>query len=181
MKLNVLPAIPWIPVFFQIDLKDTTVTIRDGTTPTPNSITIRIGEGNLTFTERVTREYLLDSGRLDDIRNGDEVPVELAFDAVWDFITGTTGTGGVPSLHDALKRQGAAAVWVSTDTDPCTPYAVDVVLDHVPNCTSQDKEDTVFDDFRYEQIDHDLRAGTFAVSGQCNVTEAVSTRTPQST
>jgi hypothetical protein len=181
MKINVLPCQPWVPVFFQLDLKDTEISIRDGTTPTANSITIRIGEGNLTYTERVTREYLLDAGRLDEVRNGDEVPVELAFDAVWDYITGTTGTGGVPSIEDALKQEGAAATWISSDADVCRPYAVDVVLNHTPNCSAQDAEETVFSDFRYEQIDHDLRAGTFAISGQCNVTEAVSTRTPQST
>lgn len=181
MKINVLPCQPWIPVFFQLDLKDVTITIRDGTTPTANEINVRIGEGNLTFSEKKTRDYLLDKGLLDEVRNADEEPVDVAFDAVWDYITGTTGTGGVPSIEDALKQVGAASTWISVDADLCRPYAVDVVIDHAPNCTSQDSEETVLGDFRYEEIAHDLRAGTFAITGRCNVTEATSTRTPQST
>lgn len=173
-------AKPWMPVFVQIDLKDTEISIQDGTTPTPNKLVIRIGEGNLTYTERINRDYILDAGRLDEVRNGDEVPVELRFDLIWDFITAVTSSG-VPSPEDALKQRGEASAWVSTDADPCRPYAVAIILDNTPNCVTVDKEVITFTDFRHEQIDHDLRAATLAVNGQCNITEASAVRSPQPT
>ena len=35
----------------KIDLKDCTIYFKDGTTPTPNELELKIGSGNLTFTE----------------------------------------------------------------------------------------------------------------------------------
>ena len=33
-----------------------------------------------------------------------------------------------PTIEDVLKRTGPAAAWVSTDSDACRPFAVDVVI-----------------------------------------------------
>jgi len=49
-----------------------------------------------------------------------------------------------------------------------------------PDCTSDDAETLTFSEFRYEQIDHDLRAGTLSMSGKCNITQPTSTRVAQS-
>ena len=161
----------------QIDFKLAVVKIKDGDTP-QNEITIKVGAGNLTFTERVNREYTLDRGVLDEIRNGDEAPLEVRFDSIWEYITGPAGSGAVPTPVDAVKKIGAAAAWVSSDTDPCRPYSVDIEITYTPDCTPADEEVITLPDFRYEQIDYDLSAGTFSFSGKCNVTEATSVRTP---
>lgn len=176
MKLKPLLGVIWSPVFLQIDLKDTTIKIKDGGA---NEIEIKVGEGNLTYTESRNMEYTLDKGILDEVREGDEIPVDLSFDFVWEFIKGTVGTGGVPSVEDALKNIGAAASWVSTDADACRPYAVDVELFHKPDCSGEDLEIITFNDFRYEELAHDLREGTIACSGRCNVTQATVARGAQ--
>ncbi len=173
------------PAYAQIDLKNTTLIIRDGATPTPNEIELKIGEGNLTWTERKEMNYVPDRGILDVVNQGDEQPVEVSFDLVWEFITTDTGGGPPPTPIDALKRINGASAWVSVDSDVCQPYAVQIEVKHVPKCAGQavnlsdDIEITIIDLFRYEQVDFDLRAGTFAVSGRANVTEAVSTRFAQ--
>lgn len=168
----------WVPVFAQIDLKKATVRIKDGSS---NSITVKIGEGNLTYTEKKTMEYTLDRGLLDEVREGDEVPIDVKLDAVWEYISGTSGSAGIASIEDALKRRGAAAAWVSTDADACRPYAVDIEIEYLPTpSTCGDKEVITLSDYRYEQLDHDLRAGTISTSGKCNVNEATAVRSAQS-
>lgn len=171
------------PVFLQIDLKQTLLKVKDGTTPTANEITVKIGEGNLTYSENRTIEYTLDRGLLDEVRLGDETPMDVTFDLLWEFITGNTDSAGVPpTVEDALKQQNNASTWVSTDADQCRPYAVDIVIEHVPDCGNafgQEQEFITLPDFRYETLDHDLRAGTIAVSGRCNAQTATIVRSLQ--
>jgi hypothetical protein len=158
-----------------IDIKLATLYIRDGDTPT-NEIEVKIGEGNFNYTETVNRDYILDRGRLDFVRNGDEVPLDVSFDFVWEYITGGGNTGDAPSIEDALKRRGNASAWVSTTEDQCQPYSVDLVLLYTPDCNTGDQELLVFPDFRYNTLAHDLRNSSVACAGQCNVTEATITR-----
>lgn len=159
-----------------IDLKDARIYIRDGSTPTPNYIEVKIGTGNLTYSEKRNMEYLLDRGRLDLVRQGDEVPLDVSFDATWEYIRGGLGSGDFPSIHDALKKQGNASDWESSSSDPCEPYAVDIVVHYIPNCATGDHEVIIFPDFRWESLDQDLRAATISAVGKCNSTEAIATR-----
>lgn len=180
--LNWVPADARNPVFVQIDLKDVTFKIRDGTAVTPLELTIKIGEGNLTYTEAVEREYTPDRGLLDEVRDGDEQPLEVTFDFVWEFIRGGLNTGDPPTVEDALKNRGNAAAWISSDSDTCRPFAVDIVIEYVPDCgvgALGDQETFIFPDFRYDSLEHDIRAGTVSVTGRCNVTEATVTRVVQ--
>lgn len=179
MKLHGLMAKSWEPVFLQIDLKDATLRIKDGTTPTPNSIEVKIGEGNLTYNESRNMEYTLDRGRLDEVREGDEVPIDVTLDFVWDFLKSSSLTGAIATIEDFFKKQGPAAAFVSTDADTCRPFAVDIEIDHRPDCPTQDKEIITLPDFRYETLAHDLRAGTVAVTGRCNATVASIVRSAQ--
>ena len=172
MKINKLKGYTSCPSFFQIDLKDVTLKIVDGAA---NEIEIKIGEVNFTWTEARNIDYTLDRGNLDEVRLDDDIPVNVSFDFIWEFIS---GTGIIPTIEDALKKRGPAAAWVSTDADGCRPYAVDLVLINAPNCgaSSNPVETITIQDFRWESLDHDLRAGTISCSGQANVTEADSVR-----
>ncbi len=169
--------------FIVIDLKDVTLKLRDGTTPIANEIEIKIGEGNLTYSESRNIEYILDRGRLDEVREGDEVPMDIAFEFVWEFIKGDASSGGAPpSIEDAFKNRGNAAAWISTDADACRPFALDIILENVPNCgvgASADQEIITLPDFRHESLDHDLRAGQISVTGRCNAVEASVVRSAQ--
>ena len=164
----------------QIDLKNATIKFQEGSSGTPNYIEVKIGEGNISWTEFKEREYTLDKGSLDEVRNADEKPVEVSIDFVWEYITGGSGTGATATPVDALKKTGPAASWVSSDSDTCRPYAIDIFLVNEPDCTG-DKETITLSDFRYEQLAYDLRNGTISCTGKCNVTEATTVREAQST
>lgn len=156
-----------------VDLKHATIKIKDGGS---EEVTVKIGEGNLTFTERKNIDYMMDRGVLDTVREGDEVPMDVSFTVRWDYVqaTGSPATvGNTVTVESALK--GTASGWVSTDADPCTPYAVDIEVTLDPNCNSLDAMVYTFTDFRYEEFQNDIKAATISVSGKCNAKSAVKT------
>lgn len=157
-----------------IDLKNTTITLQDGTGGTPNSVTARVGSGQLKYTETQTREYIKDRGLLYQVRNGDEEPVDVSLEFLWEFLL--SDTGNPPSIEDALYKRGEAASWVTTDTDPCAPYCLDWVIVNAPPCAGVKTEHITLGQFRYEKLDHDAKAGQVSVSGKCNLTKATITR-----
>lgn len=156
------------------NLKNAVLKIKDGT-GTPLTMTVKIGDGNLTFSEKVGREYQMNRGNLDTVRNGDDVPMDVSFDFRWEYIKSDTGDGA--SVRDALTKTGEASAWVSSDTvDTCAPYAVDLEFTFTPICAGDKTEVFLFPDFRYEDISYDAKAGTVSVSGKCNVTAPTITR-----
>jgi hypothetical protein len=180
----------WINVYALYDLKNAIIKIEDGTEPTANSITVKIGEGTVSWTETVARRYIKNRGVLDDVRNEDEEPLEVNFSFMLEYYMGTvsTGTGtsattGVPSVMDALKQINAAAAWVSSDSDTCRPYAVNIVITYTPTpSTCGDIETITIPDFRYESVPFDLNSPeAIVVTGKANVTEPIIVRTPQTT
>lgn len=166
-----------------IDLKKCTITIEDGTSGTPQSIEVVIGEGNLTYSEKRNIQYIKNKGALDTTREGDEEPVDVKMDFRWEYLTGSTSTGSYPSVEEAFKGTGAAKDWVSSDSDdPCAPYAVNVVVEYDPTTNApagcdEDKETITLQDFRWESLEHDIKQAQVSVTGKCNITEATIVRT----
>jgi hypothetical protein len=145
-------------------------------------IEVKLGDGNLTYSETKNREYISNRGRIDEVRDGDEAPVDVSLTAQWQFITGHSSDpgGGHPTIEDVLKNTGLAADWESSDTeDPCRPYSVDLEIFYEPICDTVQGESIMLRYFRYEKLDHDARAGTIATTGKCNVLEAEATRFDQ--
>lgn len=140
----------------------------------PHELEIHVGEGNLTYSEKVTRQYTKNRGVLDTVRDGDEEPVDVKLDIMWEFLKASSGE--TPTPEDCLKKRGGAAAWTSSSDDACEPYAVDVEIAYIPDCGSEEPEFILLEDFRYESIDHDLKAGSLSVSGKCNKVEATVTR-----
>ena len=137
-------------------------------------ITVKIGEGDLTWTE--SREMIYDRDRdlLDTVREGQEQPVSVDLNFTFEYVT--TQSGQLITPVDALKRTGQATEWVSSSSDLCEPYAVDIyVIQDVPCGTDQD-QDFRFVDFRWESLDYSVQDATIAVSGQCNVSSITTTR-----
>lgn len=148
---------PQVPVLAQIDLKFATLTVKDGGTGA--GVELKIGEGNLTFSESRTVEYTLDRGLLDEVREGDQVPVEVSFDLIWDTMKGGD-----------IKKIITGVGFTSTDTDACRPYACDIEVVYTPSPSGCGTSSTVtLPDFRWEKCDSDLRAGTLSFTGKCNV------------
>jgi hypothetical protein len=134
-------------------------------------IEIRIGDGDLSWTESREILYDLDRDILDDVRLGPEQPIEV--NAAFVFEWASTGTGEPISPIDAIKRINEAAEWVSSDSDQCRPYAVDIVADHIVPCgTNQDQRFT-FEDFRWESLEYSIQDAAITLSGRCNRTDAL--------
>ncbi len=135
------------------------------------TLEIKIGEGNLTYNEQRTIEYKLDRGSLDTVRQGNDIPMDVSLDFVWEFLT-AMDDAELPTIEDAFKKRGRAANWTTSSNDACEPYAVDIEIEHVPPCGSEQREIITLPDFRHESFNHNLRDATVAVSGKCNATEA---------
>ena len=153
---------------------DTVPAVADVITFLPQRLEVKIGEGNLTFTEAKEYEYLLDRGNLDTVKEGDEQPVEVSLEFVYEYIKTSSGEDITPV--DAIKQIGEAAGWISSDSDQCTPYAVDMLAKHCVPCGTDEDEDVLLQDFRWESLDYDYQAATISVSGKCNVSDATVTR-----
>jgi hypothetical protein len=141
----------------------------------PQRLTVKIGDGDLTWTEAREMIYDLDRDLLDTVRQGEEQPVEIDLNFIFDFVTTETGQAITPV--DALKRINEASAWVSSATDLCEPYAVDIFVVHCLPCGTDQDEELLFSDFRYESLEYSVRDASIAVSGRCNITDVQSTRT----
>ena len=140
-------------------------------------IDIKIGDGNVTYTESKNYEYDTDRGVLDTVREGDEAPMDVNLDFVYEYIT--TGTDAITTPMDAIKQKGGASDWYNSSADPCEPYAVDVEVVFTPPCGGGEIETTLFPDFRADSKEVDLGEASVSVSGRCNAVEPVVTRAAQ--
>jgi hypothetical protein len=140
----------------------------------PQRLEVKIGEGNLTYSEKKEYEYLRDRGDLDTVKEGDEQPVEVSLEFVYEFIRSSSGGDITPV--DAIKQIGGASAWISSDADQCTPYAIDMRAKHCVPCGTDEDEDVLLQDFRWESLDYDLGSATIAVAGKCNISSATVTR-----
>jgi len=141
----------------------------DVVTFAPQQIEIKVGDGNITYTENRTYEYMLDRGDLDTVREGDQVPLDVRLECTYEHIT--TGTSETVSPVDALKGIGGAAEWVTSSSDPCEPYAIDIEVEHDPPCGVIQTEITLFPDFRADSKEVNFKDATISLTGKCNVIE----------
>jgi hypothetical protein len=147
-----------------VQIRDATIIVKDGGS---RSAQIKIGEGDLTFSEKKTIEYMPDRGILDEVREGDDVPLEVSVQGMWTYIQGTTQ--GAEAVREILWGLNGA---VSTSTDTCQPYSCDIEITLQPPCTGFTKT-IKFPEFRAENVDFGVRGSTFSFSGKCNTTRAI--------
>ncbi len=140
-----------------------------------NGIYVKVGEGNLSYSEKRNLIYVRDRGFLDTIKIGDDEPLDVSLDFTWEFLR-SAGVGFPPSVEEALRNTGQAASWVTTSADTCEPYAVNIVMLDIPPCGT-DAENLTLPEFRWTSLDHDMRAGKISVKGTCNVLLAEITHT----
>jgi hypothetical protein len=140
-----------------------------------NSITVKIGEGNLTYSEKRPVEFTRDRGLLDTVREADDEPMDVQLDFTWDWISSESGEL-TPTVEEALKGTGPASAWVNASTDPCRPRSVNIAILNAPACSSVGDEVIELLEFYYEELNHDMRAGQVSITGRCNRTEALVSR-----
>lgn len=158
-----------MPVF---DLKNCSVKFKDDGS---EELTAKVYEGNFSFTEKRNVVYIKDRGLLSTVRLGDQEPLEVKIDLIWEFISASTGSG-TPTPIEAIKGIGEASGWASTSDDPCEPYCCDIELINTPPCEGFDIETIILPMFRWEQIDQNTKEGQLSVTGKCNVVAVTATR-----
>jgi len=143
----------------------------------PNQIELVMGEGDLTYNEKKNREYKLNKGKIYTVRNGDETPVEVSFSCYWENLKSSVTDGEPISFEEALKQEGQAANWVTSDQDdPCAPFSVDIVVIKNPPCADKENEVTYLKKFRWEELNHSAKNGTIECKGNCNIKTAENQR-----
>ena len=140
----------------------------------PQRIEVAIGDGDMTWTEQRELIYDLDRDQLDTVRLGEDQPLEVELAFTFEYVTTESGQAITPV--DALKRINEASEWVSSSSDLCEPYAVDLYVVHCVPCGTDQDQDFLFQDFRYESLEYSIQDASIAVSGRCNVTDVTTTR-----
>lgn len=142
---------------------------------TNNYLQVKIGEGNLTYSEKRPVVFTRDRGLLDTVREDDDDPMDVTLDFTWEFLASASGAT-VPSVEEALRNEGPANDWINGSSDPCTPFAVNIAIVNDVTCGGDNDEIIEILEFYYEEMAHDLRAGTVSITGRANKTQATKVR-----
>lgn len=147
-----------------MDLKKAKIYFLDGAT-SPTKLEVHVDEGNLTYTRRRNIEYRKDRGLLDHVREGDEEPMDVSLEARFNAVK--SQTGNPITLTEFLEQEGAGSSLVTTG-GPCEPYSIDIHVEIDQDCGTTSDEIVKFEEFRFEEIGGDFRAGTLSITGKCN-------------
>lgn len=140
----------------------------------PQQLSIKIGDGDLKYTENPTYQYFNDRGILDTVRLGEDTPMDVDLNFVFEHVT--TGTSETIAPMDALKQTGGASEWVSSATDKCEPYSVDLIVEQDPPCGTNQKDIFTFPDFRADKREASFKDANIAITGRCMAVEPIVTR-----
>ncbi len=138
-----------------------------------NALEVKIGEGTLTYNEKRNMEYVHNRRRVEFVRTGDDEPMDISFDFIWEFLSSLGGSDPI-TIEEAIKGSANAvtAGWVTSGADPCEPYCVDIRITYTPPCPGVEKEIITLKEYRWEGLNHDLKAGTVASTGKCKISTA---------
>lgn len=144
--------------------------VKTSLTTGARTLTLKVYEGTLSYTEHKNRAYVKDRGKLSTVRDVDEEPIDVKIDVTWEFITASVGNN--PTPEDVLKNRGEAAAWVTTSADACEPFCTDMEVEYNVNCGGEKREFITFQSFRHETLEHNFKEGNVSVTGKCNVVAA---------
>lgn len=151
-------------------------TISDGAVITylPQRILMKVGDNDFEWNEPNEPIFDLDRDVLDGVRSGPEVPMELNYASVLNFLVASSGQPVTP--YEALHRTGGAADWHTTSIDPCEPYCIDVFILDIPPCGSELAEVMYFRRFYPTNKRGSIRDAVLEIVGKCNATKPEVTR-----
>lgn len=131
------------------NIRDGSLVIKDGTSPTPKSATIACS-GNLKWTETRTLIEVKCRGEIDHRREGDDVGFDVSFDTTWFQLVSITKNSGDPvSAYEIVSNPGA----FFTSTEPgayCLDFEFTVVD---PDTVAGNDEKIVFPDVFIEKVE----------------------------
>ena len=144
------------------DVRNAVLTISGGT---GTAVEVRLGDGDISWTENTPRIYGMNQGEIYDVRYGDDAPCEISFGFIWEELYASSTE---VTVYEALQIPTG---W-NTSTDLCSPPAIDLILTF-PQCpvgtgaaTNPGQEVITFSDFRPETLGPGLRDGQISVTGK---------------
>ncbi len=151
------------------NMRDGLIIIRDGS-PSPKTLTIPIDEGNFKFSVSKPTVVIMNRGKINSRKTGDEVPTPISFGVKFEQWYFDNADNGV-SIYDALNKTGGADDWVSTDE--CGPFSVDIEFRSKNPCNPAQYEVLLFRKFHADKVDfsENNEANTLEVSGTALVPE----------
>jgi hypothetical protein len=121
------------------NMRDSTITFYDGTLPTAQSLVLVLEEGDFKFSTTRNVINILDRGVLSHQRPGNEEVVTGSLTIKFvEFIKQSALTTPVP--YEVVTHTGAAASWVTTNTDSGDVYNFDMKLDIVDPVSANGNE-----------------------------------------
>ena len=132
------------------NLRHGTLIIRDGT-GTPNTLTIPIMDGDLSFNVKRPQFIVKNRGQIDHRRSGDQEAMDVRFSFKFEQWSYSSGAATGISVVDALSKTGGAASWLSVDPN-CGPFAVDLLFRIADPCNANSYEQLIFPNFSAEDI-----------------------------
>jgi hypothetical protein len=138
----------------------------------PHALEIKIGEGTLTYNEKRNMEYTRNRRVIAFVRTGDDEPMDVSFNFIWEFLRSTSGEA--ITVEEALKGmpRAVSAGWTTAGGDVCEPYTVHIRITYTPPCPDVDTEIITLKEYRWEGGNHDLKAGTVDSTGKCKISQA---------
>lgn len=176
----------------KVDIKNHVIILR---TRDENSddvqLVLRMGQSSLQWGEPLSPRYELDRGLLDDVRHGDEQPVDLTIEGKFTFgvsrgaenktiheIIRGKDRGNNQNTHGKVTMVGIMEPWLVANG--CPPYAISVEVHNNPNIlcpnSSAYGEAHLFRYFRCENPQVNFDTGMVNLSGKCNVTQPIERR-----
>ena len=107
--------------------RDGVIKLRDGTTPTPISLTVDYEEGNFSFEQtKSDRTIIRDRGTIKSVRRGDDQPITGSFTIFMRQFTSSSAG----SVLDFINKTGSYSSNVSASSAVSTDeYAINIVFE----------------------------------------------------
>ena len=121
--------------------RDGVIKLRDGTTPTPVSLTVDYEEGNFSFDQtKADRIVIRDRGTIGSVRKGDDQPITGSFTIYMrQFTSASAG-----SVLDFINKTGSYSSNVSSSSTVSTDeYAINIVFEVDGDAVGDTDGDTI--------------------------------------
>mgnify|MGYP003137424322 FL=1 len=107
--------------------RDGVIKLRDGTTPTPVSLTVDYEEGNFSFEQtKSDRTIIRDRGTIKSVRRGDDQPITGSFTIFMRQFTSSSAG----SVLDFINKTGSYSSNISSSSAVSTDeYAINIVFE----------------------------------------------------
>jgi hypothetical protein len=107
--------------------RDGVIKLRDGTTPTPVSLTVDYEEGNFSFEQtKADRTIIRDRGTIKSVRKGDDQPITGSFTIYMRQFTSSSAG----SVLDFINKTGSYSSNVSASSAVSTDeYAINIIFE----------------------------------------------------